>query len=95
MRPVTKKTIGESIMLGNGTTHVIQEEYKPYGNARPILLTNLGRYCSYCEQAFLCGSNLQTEHIQPKGLDVNGIKPYAEFINQMGEFFIRMRNLQW
>ena len=75
MRPVTKKTIGESIMLGNGTMHIIQEEYKPYGNARPILLENLGHYCSYCEQAFLCGSNLQTEHIQPKGLDVNGIKP--------------------
>lgn len=88
MRPVTKKTIGESIMLGNGTTHVIQEEYKPYGNARPILLTNLGRYCSYCEQAFLCGSNLQTEHIQPKGLDVNGIKPYAELSTKWENFLL-------
>lgn len=87
MRPVTKKTIGESIMLGNGTMHIIQEEYKPYGNARPILLANLGHYCSYCEQAFLCGSNLQTEHIQPKGLDVNGIKPYAELSTKWENFY--------
>lgn len=88
MRPVTKKTIGESITLPDGTEHIVQESYHPYGKARPVLLANLGNYCSYCEGAFHCGSNLQTEHIQPKGLTINGIKPYQHLSTQWDNFLL-------
>lgn len=88
MRPVTKKSVGESIKLKDGTLHTIQEDYNPYQDARPILLVNLGRYCSYCEDAFHCGTNLQTEHVQPKGLDISGVKPYAELSTKWDNFLL-------
>ncbi|MDE6485930.1 MAG: hypothetical protein K2L76_00320 [Muribaculaceae bacterium] len=74
MRPVKKECVGETIKLFESvgdmetTDHIIQVEYKPYQNARKVLLANLGNYCSYCEGYYANGSDLQTEHIQPKGL---------------------------
>ena len=88
MRPVTKKIVGESIKLENGTTHTVQEDYHPYGKARPVLLANLGHYCSYCEGAFHCGTNLQTEHVQPKGLKKSGVKPYADLSTKWDNFLL-------
>lgn len=88
MRPVKKKKIGESILLADGTSHVVMDEYKPYGKARKVLLANLGNYCSYCESAFGVYSNLQTEHVQPKGWDVDGIKPNAELSTKWENFLL-------
>ena len=68
--------------------HTVQEDYKPYGKARPVLLANLGNYCSYCEDVFHSGTNLQTEHIQPKGLDVSGVKPYQELSTKWDNFLL-------
>ncbi len=88
MRPVNKKQIGESIVLENNTTVVVSEDYPDYHDARPILLANLGHYCSYCEGYFATGTNLQTEHIQPKGLQISGIKPYAELSTKWENFLL-------
>jgi len=88
MRPVNKKQIGESIALEDGTTHVVQEDYLDYHDARPVLLANLGRYCSYCEDYFKSGTNLQTEHVQPKGLEVSGVKPYAGLATKWENFLL-------
>lgn len=88
MRPVAKKRVGECIVLKDGTMHTVQEDYKPYGKARPVLLANLGNYCSYCEDVFHSGTNLQTEHIQPKGLDVSGVKPYQELSTKWDNFLL-------
>lgn len=82
MRPVKKRNVGERIDLFERVddittvSHTIQDEYKPYQNARKVLLANLGNYCSYCENYFIDGSNLQTEHVQPIGLKNNGNLKY-------------------
>ena len=74
MRPVRKKEVGEAINLFDDVAdiptkmHIVQNEYKPYGNARKVLLANLGNYCSYCEAYVPNGALLQTEHVQPKEL---------------------------
>lgn len=88
MRPIAKGKVGENINLEEGITHTIQDEYIPYGKARPILVANIGGYCSYCEEAFLNASNLQTEHIQPKGLEVSGVKPYAHLATKWENFLL-------
>ena len=88
MRPVSKKPVGESIELEDGSVHTILEDYNPYGKARPVLLANLGHYCSYCEDHFHSGTNLQTEHIQPKGLEICGIKPYHELSTKWDNFLL-------
>lgn len=86
MRPVKKNNVGETIKLFESvgdietTNHIIQDEYKPHRIARKVLLANLGNYCSYCEGYCANGSDLQTEHIQPKGLkDENG-KPLYDHL---------------
>lgn len=88
MRPVTKKRVGECLRLKDGSEHTIQEDYHPYGNARPVLLANLGHYCSYCEEVFHNGTNLQTEHVQPKGLEIDGVKPYQELSTKWDNFLL-------
>ncbi len=88
MRPVNKKQIGESIVLENGITVEVSEDYPNYQKARPVLIANLGHYCSYCEDCFKSGTNLQTEHVQPKGLEISGIKPYAELSTKWDNFLL-------
>lgn len=41
-------------------------DFKNYDDAKPELVSRLGRYCSYCERIVATG--LAVEHIQPKGL---------------------------
>ena len=88
MRPVNKKEVGDSIVLDNGTVHIVREDYHDYHDARPVLLANFGHYCSYCEDCFKSGTNLQTEHVQPKGLEVSGVKPYAELSTKWDNFLL-------
>lgn len=94
MRPVKKKNVGESINLFEDVddipteVHTIQDEYKPYGNARKVLLANLGNYCSYCEIYFANGSILQTEHVQPKGLKENGRLKYDHLQYKWSNFLL-------
>lgn len=94
MRPVEKKNVGESILLYESIaslptqSHVIQEDYNNYRGARKVLLANIGNYCSYCEGYFADGSNLQTEHVQPKGLTVNGEKPYEHLKTKWSNFLL-------
>ncbi|MEY4731976.1 MAG: hypothetical protein RLZZ464_42 [Pseudomonadota bacterium] len=41
-------------------------DFANYEDAKPFLVSRLGRYCSYCERRVQ--TNLAVEHIQPKGL---------------------------
>ena len=68
MRPVEKKNVGDSITLEDGTVVEVKEDYNPHQKARPILLANLGHYCSYCETWVPVGSNMEVEHVQPKSI---------------------------
>lgn len=45
-----------------------------YKNAKSDLISRLGNYCSYCERPIATG--LAVEHIQPKGLKINGVELY-------------------
>lgn len=54
MRPVDKSSY---------TTN--QTEYNPYGDAKPILIEAIGKYCSYCEREGF-SSSLDVEHIEDK-----------------------------
>jgi uncharacterized protein (TIGR02646 family) len=54
MRPVVR---GASPQAG---------DFDDYKNAKPDLVSCLGRYCSYCERPI--ATNLAVEHIQPKSL---------------------------
>ncbi len=67
MRPVTKLTAGESVVLIDGSTHAIQPVYKPHGTVKGPLSANIGEYCSYCEQP-KHDKALEVEHIQPESL---------------------------
>lgn len=68
MRPVEKKNVGDSITLEDGTAVEVKENYCSHQKARPVLLSNLGHYCSYCETMEQVGSNLDVEHVQPKSI---------------------------
>lgn len=68
MRPVVKYNVGDSVMLNDGTMHVVSEDYSPYKSAKPVLLVNLGKYCSYCECGYYYARDLAVEHVQPKGI---------------------------
>lgn len=76
MRPVEKKPadgknsviLFEDIADMESREEIIQADYKKYGEARKVLVANLGSYCSYCENYFSNSANLQTEHVQPQGL---------------------------
>lgn len=62
MRPVKKWVVGHV----DGQI-VVQEHYKPYALAKPLLEANLGPYCSYCERP-IDDEYLDVEHVQPKSL---------------------------
>ncbi|MEN8131596.1 MAG: HNH endonuclease [Pseudomonadota bacterium] len=42
------------------------DDFEPYTDAKPELISRLGGYCSYCERRI--ATNLAVEHIQPKKL---------------------------
>ena len=83
MRPVTKASIGEVLVLADGTQHNVVSTYTPYQDARPALVANLGRFCSYCEEAYHYDRDLHVEHVQPKGL-----AQYAQLENSWTNFLL-------
>ena len=68
MRPVTKKQVGEQIDLSDGAHAIVQNPRSDHREAHPLLIANLGYYCSYCEDAVKNYANLQVEHVLPKDL---------------------------
>lgn len=46
-------------------------EFDPYGNAKPDLVTELGKFCSFCEKS-LTRSAFHVEHILAKGCLIPG-----------------------
>ena len=68
MRPVTKASIGTLLTLADGTQQSVAGTYNPYQDAKPALVANLGRFCSYCEEAYHYDRDIHVEHVQPKGL---------------------------
>lgn len=68
MRPVTKKQLGEQIELLDGTQVSVQNPNSDHRESHPLLVANLGFYCSYCEDAEKNYANLQVEHVQPKDI---------------------------
>ena len=68
MRPVIKAGVGTLLVLDDGTQHQVLATYNPYKDAKPALVANLGRFCSYCEEAYHYDRDLHVEHVQPKGL---------------------------
>lgn len=53
--------------LGNMVNHVVQDEYKPYSEAKMPLIGDIGKYCSYCECRRGVDS-LAVEHIEAKNV---------------------------
>lgn len=94
MRPVKKASVGDTINLFEHiddmatVQHVVQEDYQYYGDARKVLLANLGNYCSYCECHFANGALLQTEHVQPQGLTENGVLKYEHLKTKWTNFLL-------
>lgn len=88
MRPVEKKNVGDSIMLEDGTAVVVKEDYNPHQKARPVLLANLGHYCSYCETVVPVGSNMEVEHVQPQNYEENGVCIYKHLRYKWSNFLL-------
>ena len=68
MRPVVKYNVGETLRLNDGSEHVVAEDYNPYRSAKPVLVANMGDYCSYCECRYFYPRDIAVEHVQPKGI---------------------------
>lgn len=83
MRPVTKASVGDIIMLEDGTQHTVSASYSPYQSAKPALVANLGRFCSYCEESYHMDRDIHVEHVQPKGLT-----KYAHLEEQWTNFLL-------
>ncbi len=66
MRPVNKLQPGDSVILEDGSTHVILDQYIPYQDAKDPLCANIGKYCSYCENPVCNIRGLDVEHVLPK-----------------------------
>lgn len=61
------------------------EEFDPYTNAQPFLISRLGHYCSYCERRV--ATNLAVEHLQPKST-----KQYSHLIGNWENFLLACVN---
>lgn len=72
MRPIEKKKPGETVEYVTSRNikveHKIQKEYKDYSDAKEPLAANIGKFCSYCEEARALG-DIHVEHIAPKSKD--------------------------
>lgn len=84
MRPVNKYTVGQKIVLPDGTPHVIRERYCPYQQAKEPLSVNLGLYCVYCEASFSLVRGLDVEHILPKDDNLG----YSQLKNDWNNFLL-------
>lgn len=60
-------------------------DFADYEDAKPYLLSRLGKFCSYCERRI--ATNLAVEHIQPKGLP-----QYAALENRWDNFLLACVN---
>lgn len=88
MRPVRR---GASPISGN---------FSDYKQAKPYLVSRIGSnlfkglhiasYCSYCERSIT--TELAVEHLQPKGLEVNGIQLYAHLVGTWTNFLLACKN---
>ena len=69
MRPVEKKKPGDIVRYTDSNNqeveHTIQENYPKYGDAKFLLASNIGQYCSYCEGDEKIHS-LEVEHMAAK-----------------------------
>ncbi len=88
MRPIEKKNVGDSIALEDSSIAVVCDEYKPHTEARPVLLANLGHYCSYCETCVQVGSNIEVEHVQPRKYPKNGPYIYQHLQYKWSNFLL-------
>lgn len=93
MRPINKFQVGSTVTLYADTDmptqqHTVQDTYSPYSNARKVLLANSGKYCAYCEAYLPHGALFQTDHVQPKGLKVNGTLKYDHLIYKWSNFLL-------
>lgn len=61
------------------------DDFFPYGDAKPFLISRLGSYCSFCERHIV--TNLAVEHIQPKALG-----KYAHLIGRWDNFLLACVN---
>jgi len=78
----------------------ISRVYNDYKDAKPMLVSRIGSgwvkqihiacYCSYCERPI--PTNLAVEHIQPKGLTVGLIQPYAHLEGRWENFLLACVN---
>lgn len=76
MRPVEKWEVGHT-----DNNKVVKASYNPYRNAKPVLIENLGSYCSYCEKAFPNDpSDLDVEHVIPKSLHTDKEYDWNNFL---------------
>ena len=81
MRPVNKWMPG-LIKLESGEVWKIDEDYRPYQNAKSSLCRNLGIMCSYCEKTSFDERDFAVEHIQPKKYkDASGNYIYSALEN--------------
>lgn len=87
MRPVKKFNLGD-VMLPDGNYITIKSHYNDYREAKTPLVINLGKFCSYCEDAYHQQRDLHVEHVQPKGYTENGIKIYDHLATQWSNFLL-------
>lgn len=75
-------------------------DFADYADAKKFLVSRIGsgwfetievaNYCSYCERPI--STNLAVEHIQPKGLKVGLIQPYAHLVGKWENFLLACVN---
>lgn len=87
MRPVVKLTPGTHTMPNSSSIKILSQ-YNNYHNAKPALVSNLGSFCSYCEEAYHQERDLHVEHVQPKGYKYNGVKIYAHLETEWSNFLL-------
>ncbi len=78
----------------------IGNDFNDYADAKVYLVSRIGsgwygqtqvaNYCSYCERPI--STNLAVEHIQPKGLTVGLIQPYAHLKGKWENFLLACVN---
>ena len=68
MRPIDKSRYTANLV-----------EYKPYGNAKPNLITAIGKYCSFCEREGF-SSSLDVEHVEYKNTHIDKQFLWSNFL---------------
>lgn len=78
MRPINKLNVGDRLPISGA---IINPVYHPHGIAYPILVENLGHYCSYCE---VFSADLEVEHIISKDQDNSKVDSWDNFLLSCG-----------